>query len=95
MPLRFSWDPNKSEANRRKHRVAFEEALTVFSDAAARILDDPSHSSAELREIIVGHSHRGRVLLVSFTERDGLVRIISARRATRHEKEDYESENRD
>jgi uncharacterized DUF497 family protein len=93
MPLRFVWDAKKADANRRKHRVSFEEALAVFGDAAARIHDDPIHSIDEVREIIVGHSNRRRVLLVSFVERDGFVRIISARRATRHEKEDYE--NRD
>lgn len=90
MTIRFTWHRNKAEANRRKHRVSFEEALSVFGDPLARIHDDPEHSEGEQREIIVGRSARGRLLLVSFTERDGAVRLISARRATRHEREDYE-----
>lgn len=70
--------------------MAFEEALTVFGDPLARIHDDPHHSEREGREIIVGHSTQGRLLLVSFTERSGAVRLISARRATRHERKDHE-----
>ena len=70
--------------------MSFEEALTVFSDPDARIHDDPAHSANETREIIVGHSARNRLLLVAFTERQGAVRIISARRTTRHESNEYE-----
>ena len=65
--------------------------MTVFSDPLARIHDDPDHSESEHREIIVGNSARGRLLVVSFTERADAIRIISARRATRHEREDYEN----
>ena len=90
MGIRFIWDAQKADANRRKHRVSFEEALTVFSDPDARIHDDPAHSANETREIIVGHSARNRLLLVAFTERQGAVRIISARRTTRHESNEYE-----
>jgi hypothetical protein len=90
MGLRFIWDASKAEVNRRKHRVSFEEAVTVFGDPLARIHSDPGHSKEETREIIVGHSSRGRLLLVSFTELRGAVRLISARRATRHESKDYE-----
>lgn len=86
----FEWDPRKAEANRREHGVAFEEALLVFADPLARIFDDPGHSRRERREIIVGHDSRGRLLLVSFTERDNRVRLISARRATRLERKDHE-----
>jgi uncharacterized DUF497 family protein len=90
MTYRFTWDRAKGDANSRKHGVAFEEALTVFGDPLARIHDDPLHSGRESREIIVGHSATGRLILVSFTERHGTIRLISARRATRHEREDYE-----
>jgi uncharacterized DUF497 family protein len=94
MVVRFIWNHNKARANLGKHGVAFDEALTVFSDPLARIHDDPRHSEKEGREIIVGHSARGRLLLVSFTERRGAVRLISARRATRHERQDYEEGTR-
>jgi uncharacterized DUF497 family protein len=90
MSLEFEWDPAKAEENSRKHGVTFEEAATAFSDPLARIFDDPEHSSEEPREIIVGYSERQRLLLVSFTERPPKVRIISARPATRGERERHE-----
>jgi uncharacterized DUF497 family protein len=90
MTYQFVWDREKADSNRRKHGVKFEEAMTVFSDPLARIHDDRTHSGRESREILVGHSSRNRLLLVSFTERRGAIRLISARRATRHEREDYE-----
>jgi uncharacterized DUF497 family protein len=88
------WSAAKARLNHERHRVAFEEALTVFADPLARIHGDPDHSGSELRELIVGHSARGRLLLVSFTERGNDVRIISARKATRHERSDYEAGTR-
>jgi len=90
MDLEFQWDRQKAEENLRNHGVAFEEAVTVFGDPLARILEDPDHSLDERREIIVGHSDEQRLLLVSFTERKPTVRIISARSATRRERHDYE-----
>jgi uncharacterized DUF497 family protein len=90
MSLEFEWDPAKAEENSGKHGVAFEEAATVFADPLARIFDDPGHSSDEAREIIVGYSEKQRLLLVSFTERSPKVRIISARPATRGERERHE-----
>ena len=90
MRVDFEWEVVKAEANAGKHRVGFEEALTVFTDPLARIFDDPDHSAREQREIIVGHSKQQRLLLVSFTERDGRIRIISARTATKRERHDYE-----
>lgn len=91
MPLRAEWDNRKATANLAKHGVAFEEASSVFGDPLAVIFDDEDHSQDELREIIIGHSLRQRLLLVSFTEREeGIVRIISARKATRRERNDYE-----
>ena len=86
----FEWQVSKAETNFRKHGVGFEEALTVFADPLARIFDDPGHSADESREIIVGHSTRQRLLIVSFTERSRKVRIISARRTTKRERHDYE-----
>lgn len=84
----------KADANWQKHRVSFEEAVTVFADPLARIHGDPGHSTREEREIIIGHSVKDRLLLVTFAERDGAVRLISARRATRNERNDYEEATR-
>jgi len=90
--LIFEWDAGKARANLRKHRVSFAEAVTVFADPLASIHDDPDHSTPEdPRELIVGHSTSGRFLIVSFTERANSVRIISARRGTRRERQDYEA----
>ena len=94
MDMSFEWDPRKAAANRKKHGVSFEEALTVFGDRLARIFDDPDHSSGEAREIIVGHSTRHRLLVVCFVERGERVRIFSARKATRRERKDYEDSQR-
>jgi uncharacterized protein len=88
--MEFEWDKSKATANIRKHRVSFEEAITVFSNPLAVIFDDEEHSLDEQREIIIGHSQNNRLLLVSFTERPDAIRIISARLATRSEREDYE-----
>ena len=90
MSLEFEWDEDKAASNVKKHRVAFEEAATVFSDTLAAIFDDEVHSQEEQREIIIGHSAESRLLLVCFTERAGAIRIISARRATKRERRDYE-----
>ena len=85
------WDPAKARTNLRKHGVSFEEAATVFTtDPLARIHDDPDHSVGEVREIIAGFSSVGRLLLVSFTERDGVVRIINARVADHRERKRHE-----
>jgi uncharacterized protein len=95
MSVRFEWDDDKAKANLKKHKVSFDEASTVFGDALAKIFSDEKHSSEEIREIIVGHSILDRLLLVSFTERRrDVIRIISARVATRNEQKSYE-ENKD
>lgn len=88
--MKFEWDELKADANLKKHGVRFEEAKTVFDNPLAVIFDDAAHSTDEQREIIVGHSQENRLLLVSFTERSNSIRIISARLATRREREDYE-----
>lgn len=93
MSLRFEWDARKALTNQMKHGVSFEEAMTVFSDPLARIFDDSDHSMIESREIIVGDSQKQQLLLVCFTERRKAVRIISARKATKLERQDHE-ENR-
>lgn len=67
--MEFEWHAEKAASNKRKHGVTFDEATTVFADPLAAVFDDEEHSEDELREIIVGYSSKGRLLLVSFTER--------------------------
>ncbi len=89
--MRFQWDPSKAADNIKKHGVSFDEAITVFKDPLALIFDDLAHSERESREIIIGISAVRRMLLVCFVERqEDIVRIISARSATRQEIKDYE-----
>ena len=90
MNLQFEWDPKKAKANVARHRIAFEEALTVFADPLARIFEDEEHSDDEPREIIIGHSIKRRLVLVCFAARGTKVRVISARKATSLERKDYE-----
>ena len=90
MPLIFTWDPRKAEANLAKHGVSFEEASTVFGDPLSLTIPDPDHSEAEPRFIIVGYGFRQNLLVVAHSEIGDNIRIISARRATRHERQDYE-----
>jgi uncharacterized DUF497 family protein len=90
MSLVFEWHPAKAASNLSRHSVAFDEAATVFADPLARIFNDPDHSEAEAREVIVGHSVTQRLLVVSFRARRDSIRIISARKATRRERRDYE-----
>jgi hypothetical protein len=94
MAASFEWDENKAAVNQRKHGISFIEAATVFANPLAAIFDDPDHSFEELREIIVGHSDRARVLVVSFVEREGVVWIITARGATPRERRNYEENPR-
>jgi uncharacterized DUF497 family protein len=91
MSLQYEWDPNKAIANEHKHGVTFEDAATVFVDPLAAIFDDEDHSTDEVREIIIGHSATHVLLLVSFTECNGVIRIISARRTTKRERRAYET----
>jgi uncharacterized protein len=87
--MQFEWNPEKAEANLRKHGVGFEEAKTVFGNFLARIFDDEEHSFDEKRNGIVGHSTKHRLLIISYTEK----RIISARETTPRERRKYEDEN--
>jgi uncharacterized protein len=88
--LKFEWDTNKAQLNLKKHNVTFEEARTVFYDSFARIGEDVEHSHGEFRNIIIGQSIRRTLLLVSYTERQEIIRIINARKATKKERSDYE-----
>ena len=90
MPLQFEWDQNKARTNLTKHGVSFAEATTVFGDSLSLTVSDRAHSHTEDRFIILGHSHRQRLLVVVHTERGDRIRVISARRATRHERKQYE-----
>ena len=86
----FEWDPRKAEENLRKHGVSFEEACTVFADPLAMLTADPDHSAEEQRYILLGMSKRGSLLVVAFGERPPRTRLISARRAIRRERREYE-----
>jgi uncharacterized DUF497 family protein len=90
--MEFEWDEGKAQNNLRKHGVDFAEAATAFADPLAAIFADPDHSQEEVREILVGYSERNRLLIVSFTERDEGVRIISARVATPRERRTHEEQ---
>lgn len=86
----FEWDPGKADANQAKHGISFEEAATVFADPLAVWDADPGHYGGEERLVAIGMSHRQRLVLVVFTQRDGRIRIISARTPTRREARAYE-----
>jgi uncharacterized protein len=92
MGLNFEWDESKARTNLRKHKISFEEASTVFADSLSRTIPDPLHSEEEDRFVILGESNRSRLLVVVFTERGENIRIISARLATRRERQDHEEE---
>jgi len=90
--IRFAWDERKNRANRMKHGIWFEEARSVFDDSRARLFYDPEHSETEERFLLLGVSSAGRVLVVvhCYREAESLVRIISARKATKKEVRAYE-----
>ncbi len=91
--VKFDWDPNKAAANERDHRVSFDEAKEVFFDPNAVDQFDPDHSIEEARYNIIGFSSR-RLLFVVYTEgTDGVIHIISARKATKRERTEYERAN--
>lgn len=89
--MRFEWNQRKSRLNQRKHGVGFEEATTVFYDEYARLIDDPEHSEDEDRFVLLGISAKLRLLVVCHCYRDAqhIIRIISARKATRREALQY------
>ena len=90
----FEWDPAKAATNVRKHRVTFDEAMTVFADSRAITGFDPDHSQEEGRFLTIGTSDRGRVLFVSHTDRGDAIRIISARNANKQERKEYRDGDR-
>jgi len=89
--ISFVWDEKKAEENFRKHKIAFEEAQTVFSDPNARMIFDPDHPLDEDRFILLGISAALRILIVChcFLEDDRIIRIISARKANKKEQKQY------
>jgi uncharacterized DUF497 family protein len=89
--LAFVWDESKARSNAKKHGVSFDEAQSAFSDERARIIDDPDHSDDEDRFILLGMSSKPRVLVVvyAYRDREATIRIISARKATPHERALY------
>ncbi len=89
--ISFSWDDNKALKNLTKHNISFEEAKTVFGDENARLIYDPDHSEDEERFLLLGLSYKLRVLTVvhCYRENDNLIRIISARKATKKEAKQY------
>jgi len=89
--VKFSWDEKKAKSNLIKHQVSFEEAKRVFWDESARLIEDPDHSQYEDRFLIIGMSVKFRILTVvhCYRENDEVIRIISARKATKREVKQY------
>lgn len=89
--INFEWDDNKNQTNKKKHKISFEEAQTVFYDNEALVIDDPEHSEEEDRFIILGLSNKTNLLVVCHCYRasDTVIRIISARKATTTETQQY------
>lgn len=92
--IQFEWDEFKNRINKAKHGVSFEEASTVFYDANAILFDDPEHSIKEERFLILGVSRKPHICIVShcYRDKDETIRIISARKATKREREIYNSQ---
>ena len=89
--MEFEWDENKALRNDDKHGISFAEATTVFGDPMELTIADPNHSTGEYRFLSIGRSNLGNLLVVSYTEREeNHIRIISVRRATKHEQKNYE-----
>ena len=91
--MEFEWDPEKAATNEKDHGVDFTEAMTVFGDPLELMIADPDHSESEQRFLSTGMSTADRLLVVAYTEREGRIRIISAREPSSHERKDYESTN--
>lgn len=89
MMYHFEWDENKNLLNQRKHGISFQEAKSCFYDPRQIAFYDPNHSHNEDREILIGHSSEGRLLLVICTIRNNNIRIISARKTSKQETSDY------
>jgi uncharacterized protein len=89
--ITFEWDPHKNDKNKVAHKISFEEAQTVFYDENARVIHDTKHSTEEDRFIILGYSSKANLLIVChcYRKRDEIIRIISARKATKTESMQY------
>lgn len=90
MKQEFEWDKTKAETNQRKHKVSFDEAITVFDDPFLLTFPDPAHSYDEERKISIGASDQGQILVVIHTDRDNRIRLISCRAVTARERKVYE-----
>jgi uncharacterized DUF497 family protein len=90
--VQVTWDPDKAAANLDKHGVDFRDAATVFVDPLATTFPSDDHSESEVRFLTIGEAVKGALLVVAHTEEDDIIRIISARRATRQERHFYEKE---
>lgn len=88
--MEFQWDDRKAASNLKKHGVSFREAASVFGDPLALTFDDPDHSIGEHRLLTFGTTRTGKLDIVSHTERDGSMRIVSARLMQKREREIYE-----
>ena len=91
--MNFEWHSKKAAKNLKKHKVSFKEAATVFGNPLSITYPNPDHSIDEDRFITIGESKQGRLIMVAHTERGDNIRIISAREATRQEREFYEEES--
>ncbi len=89
--MQFEWDKDKEKSNIKKHKLSFDEAVTVFYDPLSATFNDPDHSIGEHRFITIGFSSHGRLLVVSYTERGKKIRMISARLATATERKRHEN----
>ena len=90
MGLKFEWDVNKAESNKTKHEITFEEAGTVLSDSLSVTIIDPLHPENEERLVTIGQSDKRRILVVVHAERGDIIRLISVRLASAHERKRYE-----
>ncbi len=90
--MHFDWDENKADVNYKKHKISFPEAITAFFDENAVIIGDPDHSIDEDRFILLGMSRELRILIVShcYRDQDDVIRLISARKATKSEQRQYD-----
>jgi uncharacterized protein len=88
--LQFEWNPNKARINIEIHEVSFEEASTAFGDVLSLTIFDPVHSEQEDRFVLIGNSYKNRLLVVVHTEKGKIIRLISARKATKEERKQYE-----
>ena len=95
MDIKFEWDTTKADSNKKKHKIGFDEAKTVFFDENAIVIHDPEHSEDEERFVILGISTIARILVVChcFRQKGSIIRIISARKATKKESIQYHGGN--